>query len=133
MLFMVSAIFGINSCEDFITFEVDCSECFFPEPDSADIMVYLTINEQNNNVPLTIYKGKADERRIEYRDTANSDTYYLYVKTNEFYSVEATYTLEDKTVIAGDGDRLKTRHITDVCSDDCYVIRGGIMNVRLKE
>lgn len=122
-----------NSCEEILTLEVDCNECYFPEPDSADITVYVTIDENINRVPLVIYKGKADARNVEYIDTAYTETYYLYVNTNEYYSVEATYELEDKKVIAGDGDKLVTRHITDICSEECYVIRNGIMNVQLKK
>ena len=129
---LIVVVFGVHSCEEMFTLEVDCNECYFPEPDSADIMVYVTINKDIDHVPLIIYKGKADARNIEYIDTAYSDTYYLYVKTNEYYSVEATYEVDDKKVIAGDGDKLVTRHITDVCSEECYVIRRGIMNVRLK-
>jgi hypothetical protein len=130
---LIVAVFGVHSCEEMLTFDVDCNECYFPEPDSADIMIYVTINNDIDHVPLIIYKGKADARNIEYIDTAYSETYYLYVKTNEYYSVEATYQHEGKTVIAGDGDKLVTRHITDVCSEECYVIRKGIMNVRLKK
>lgn len=130
--FIAGSMLFINSCEDLLTFEVDCNDCYFPEPDSADIIMYFTIDDRVDFVPYVVYKGKADARNIEYVDTAYSETNYLYVKTGEFYSVEATYSLEDKTVIAGDGDKLRTRHITDVCSEDCYVIRGGIMNVRLK-
>lgn len=133
ILLSVMAIIFSNSCEDLVTLEVDCDECYVPEPDSAYLVVYVTIDNEINEVPLVFYKGKADARNVEYIDTAYQDTYNrLYVKTNEYYSVEATYNLEDKTIIAGDGDELKTRHITDICAEDCYVIRGGIMDVRLK-
>lgn len=133
VLVLLAAVLFHNSCEELLTLEVDCNECYFPEPDSADITVYVTIDENIDRVPLVIYKGKADARKVEYIDTAYAETYYLYVKTNEYYSAEATYELEDKKVIAGDGDKLVTRHITDICSEECYVIRNGIMNVQVKK
>ncbi len=120
------------SCEDNRGVVVDCAECYSTEPDSGDLVIYLTIESPYMKVPLTIYKDQVDDERIEYQDTAYSSPYYLYVDLNEYYSVKAEYSTGTKTVFAVDGDKIKTRLVTETCEYDCYVITGGYLNVKLK-
>jgi hypothetical protein len=120
------------SCEDSRGLTVDCSECYSTEPDSGDLVIYLTIESPYTKVPLTIYKDQVDDEQIEYYDTAYSSPYYLYVDLNEYYSVKAEYSTGTKTVYAVDGDKIKTRFVTETCEYDCWVITGGYLNVKLK-
>lgn len=133
---VISIIFYFNtSCEeDIFAFNVDCSECYIEKPDSADIIVKISINAQNDSVPIKIYKNQVEDNEIEYIDTATSEEYYLYVPIDEFYSVTAEYNYNDSvTLVVVDGDKLKVKLVTDVCTDDCWVIRGGILDVRIKQ
>jgi len=120
------------SCEDRGAF-VDCSECYSVEPDSGDLIIYLSIESPHLKVPLTIYKDQVDDEYIEYIDTAYSSPYYLYVDLNEYYSVKAEYNLGEKTIYAVDGDKIKTRYVTETCDLDCWVLTGGILNAELKD
>lgn len=131
ILFIFAAIF---SCEKnpFI-FDVNCDECYLNEPDSADLIVDLTINKENPFVPLVFYRGEIEDNNIEWIDTAYSETLYLYSPVEEYYSIKAFYKSGSQTLIAVDGDKLKTRKVSDVCDNECWVIRGGILDVRLKE
>lgn len=133
--FLISLfIILVFSCEQnpFI-FDVNCDECYFEKPDSADLIVDITINEENPFVPLIFYKGKAEEGNIEWIDTAYSETLYLYSPVDQYYSIKAFYKSGEQTIISIDGDKLKTTRVSDVCDYDCWVIRGGILDVRLKE
>ena len=122
------------SCEqDPFVFDVNCDECFFYEPDSADLIVDLTINEENPYVPLVFYRGEIEEENIEWIDTAYSETLYLYSPVGENYSIKAFYKSGTQTIIAVDGDKMTTSRVSDVCDYDCWVVRGGILDVRLKE
>lgn len=121
------------SCEEYRGLTVDCSECYSIEPDSGDLIIYLTINSENPRVPLTVFKDKVDDEWIEYTDTTVTSPYYLYVDLNEYYSVKAKYNSGDRTIYAIDGDKIKTRYVTETCEFDCWVISGGIINVELKD
>ncbi len=134
VFFTVLFILFIFSCEQnpFI-FDVNCDECYFDRPDSADLIVDITINEDNPFVPLVFYKGKVEEDNIEWIDTAYSETLYLYSPVDQYYSIKAFYKSGVQTIIAVDGDKLKTTQVSDVCDYDCWIIRGGILDVRLKE
>jgi hypothetical protein len=120
------------SCDEYMGLSVDCSECYTIMPDSADITVYLTINHDYPFVPLTIYKDQVDDDRIEYTDTATSSPYCRYVPVDQYYSVKAEYTTNGKTTFAVDGDKLNIKHVTESCDLECWVITGGVMDVRLK-
>lgn len=120
------------SCEGDLLETVDCSECYQTEPDTGDIKVDITINDQNPSIPLIIYKGDIDNNNIEYIDTAFSSPYYLDVPIGKYYSVKAKYKVNEKTIIAIDGDKIKTKKVTDSCDEDCYIIKGGDIDARLK-
>ena len=133
---VVIILASIFSCNDIpFIFNVDCDPdvCTLTEPDSADLIVHLTLNEENPYVPLIFYRGKIEDDLIEWIDTADTETLYLYSPVNEYYSIKAFYKSGAQTLIAVDGDKLKTSFITDVCEYDCWIIRGGILDVRLKD
>jgi len=52
---------------------------------------------------------------------------------NEYYSVKAEYNLGEKTIYAVDGDKIKTKFVTETCDLDCWIITGGIINTKLKD
>ncbi len=120
------------SCENTGSVGVNCNECYFPEPDSADLLVYLTINIANPYVPIKIYRGKVEENQLDWTDTVYSKEYRLYSAVNQYYSIEATYKDGTKRIIAVDGDKISTSLVTDVCDNDCWVLKGGVLDVRLK-
>jgi hypothetical protein len=122
---------GITCTRDNRMF-IDCDECYYIRPDSADLMVKITINEENPFVPLVFYKGKIEDGIVEWIDTATTSELYLYSPVESYYSIKAIYKNEGRTVIAVDGDRLNTRQVSGVCDRDCWVIDGGILDVRLK-
>ncbi len=119
--------------EDPLLLNIDCDECYYPEPDSADLVVHVTLDNDIQEVPLVFYEGKADRKIVEYVDTARTTPYYLYVKIGKLYSVEAKYQLSNKTIIAVDGTKIKSREVTDYCSETCYVMRNKNLYVELKE
>jgi hypothetical protein len=131
---MVVCFFGLfNSCEKYRGITVDCDECYSNEPDSGDLIVYVTINNENKRVPLTIYKDQVDDEWIEYVDTAISSPYYLYVALDKYYSVKAEYHSGNQTIYAVDGDKIKTKFVNEACDYDCWVVSGGVINVKLKD
>jgi hypothetical protein len=117
---------------DKIDFQVDCSECYQIEPDWGELYVRVTINDENEYVPLVIYRGNFENDDIEYIDTAYEKDYYLDVPLNKFYSVIAEYISGQDTICAVDGDKIRTKKNYDDCDEECYIVKGGVIDVRLK-
>lgn len=122
------------SCDqDPFVFDVNCDECSIHKPDSANLIVDITINEENPVVPLVFYRGDVEDGIIEWVDTADSEQLFLYSPVNEYYSIKAFYKSGDQVIIAVDGDKMKTSRVSDVCDYDCWIIKGGFLDVRLKQ
>lgn len=140
ILITIVIIAGVSCEQQIWTLGVDCDECFIDKPDSADLVVYITINEENQRVPLEFYKGDIEEGNLDWRDTADSDILYLYSEIDEYYSIKAYYKQGTQTLIATDGSKLKRALVSDLCTDasnevtvDCWIIKDGILDVRIKE
>jgi len=130
ILFALSGFF--TGCGDVFNFEVDCDQCYSVEPDSGDIHLRVTINDENPYVPLVIYKDKVEEGVVEYIDTAYNEDYYLWVAIKKPYSAKAKYKKGDKIIYAVDGDKVGIRKVSDVCQTDCWVYTDGKIDLRLK-
>lgn len=122
------------SCEQQVfVFNINCDECYYPEPDTADLIMYFTINEENTFVPYILYLGDIEENSIDFIDTAYSEKVYLPSKIDVNYSVKAFYKNGSQTLIAVDGDKLRTSRANDVCDYECWIIKGGILDLTLKD
>lgn len=113
--------------------EVDCGECFSYEPDSADLIVRLTINEENDSVPLTFYRGAFEKGEIDWQDTATSGDFYLYSEMDRVYTVRAIYRSGERTIVAFDSDKMVIRDAGEECGYPCYIVKGGTFDLRLPE
>jgi len=135
-LVFVSVIIGFIiafSCEGGTsTFEVNCAECFVPEPDSFELLVELNSISEYDSVYLQFYKGNVESGELSWEGRVETKEFLHRVPVNEYYSVKASYLSADETIIAIDGDRMTSKYITDACDTDCWIIKGGILDVRLK-
>jgi hypothetical protein len=112
---------------------VDCNDCFGYVPDSADLIIYVTINAENPAVPLTVYKGSLEQGEVDWRDTATTSEFYLFSALDVDYTVEASYRSGDRTILSYDGDRMRIYDAGDDCGAPCYIVKGGIFDNRLIE
>ncbi|HER08895.1 MAG TPA: hypothetical protein ENO20_08310 [Bacteroides sp.] len=111
--------------------EVDCDECYSYEPDSANLIVYITIDSENDSVPLTFYRGSFEEGEIDWEDTATTGEFYLFSEMNRVYTVRAVYQSGVESIIAFDSDKMVLRDYGESCGYPCYIVRGGIFDLRL--
>lgn len=114
-------------------FQVDCNECYDIEPDSAKLIVYVTINAENDSVPLTFYSGPYEDGIIDWQDTAITGEFLHYSEMDREYTVRATYRSGEKTIIAFDQDKMHLSDNGEECGYPCYVVKGGIFDVTLAE
>ncbi|MEN8201617.1 MAG: hypothetical protein ABFS28_03410 [Bacteroidota bacterium] len=116
--------------EDWV-FEVDCNDCYGYMPDSAKLIVYLTIDSENDSVPITFYRGDYENGEIDWQDTATTEEFFLYSEMNREYTVAAEYKSGVKTIIAFDKDEMFLYDAAAECGSPCYIVKGGIFDVRL--
>ena len=122
----------IGSCENYLGPAVDCDDCYWEKPDSADLVIYLTINEQHPEVPIVLYRGNAEDRHVDWVDTARESPLYVYSAMDQFYSVSAEYKVGGKTIKVIDGDDMKAKFVSDACDYACWIVTGGYLKSELK-
>jgi len=132
ILVLLSGKFISCEPEDWML-SVDCNECYGYKPDSANLIVNLTINAENDSVPLTFYLGNYEDGVIDWQDTATTEEFYLYSKMNSRYTVRATYRSGDRIIEAFDSDKMTIYNANEECGAYCYIVKGGIFDLRLAE
>ena len=132
LLVLVSGKFTACEPEDWML-SIDCGDCYGYAPDSADLIIKLSINAENDSVPLAFYRGDYEEGVIDWLDTATSEDFYLYLKINSSYTVRATYSSGDKFIEAFDADDMELYNANEECGSPCYIVKGGIFDVSLPE
>lgn len=113
-------------------FDVNCDDCYGYRPDSANLIVYLTINTENDSVPLTFYEGESGDK-IDWQDTATTNEFYLFARIGVKYTVKAEYKTGVKTIAAFDSDHMKLSDYGNDCGAPCYIVKGGIFDLKLLE
>ena len=113
--------------------QVNCNDCYGSKPDSANLIVYLTIDAENDSVPLTFYRGNYEDGEIDWQDTATTNEFYLYSKMEKKYTVRAIYRSGDRIIEAFDKDEMQINNAEGECGSPCYIIKGGIFDLRLPQ
>jgi len=132
LLILVSGKFTACEPEDWML-SIDCVDCYGYKPDSANLIVYLTINAENDSVPLTFYRGNYEDGEIDWQDTATTDEFRLYSDINSSYTVRARYKSGDKIIEAFDADEMELYSAHEECGSPCYIVKGGIFDISLVE
>ena len=128
LLFLAGNFSGCET-EDWIL-EVNCYDCFGFQPDSAKLIVYVTISPEQDSVPLTFYRGDS-KGEVDWQDTATTNEFYLDAEVGTTYTVKAEYRSGPKTVIAYDSDKMTLSDYGEDCGYTCYIIKGGTFDLRL--
>lgn len=127
----------LQSCErTFVSTPEDCmnydySDCNTSEPAVVPMNIKLTINWENPQVPITIYKGKLESRDTILSDTTGSSSYIALLKPDNYYTVEARYISGNNIIYAIDGDNVKKIR-NQICDSVCWTVQEGNVNVELK-
>ncbi|MDF1576301.1 MAG: hypothetical protein P1P86_14020 [Bacteroidales bacterium] len=131
-LVLVSGKFTACEPEDWLL-TVACDDCYGYKPDSADLIIYLSLDAENDSVPLTFYRGNYEEGIIDWQDTATTEEFYLYSKMDATYTVRATYRSGDRIIEAFDADHMHLYNADEECGSPCYIVKGGIFDLRLPD
>ena len=129
---MFALFLMVFACNEYLGPVVDCDECFDYEPDSADLLIYVTLNNENPEVPIKLYRGNVEQGKEDWVDTISESPFHLWSAVDQFYSITAEYTVGDKKIVAVDGDMMKVKHVSESCDYECWIIKGGYLKVELK-
>jgi hypothetical protein len=132
LLVLVLGKFTACEPEDWML-SIDCADCYGYAPDSANLIINLTINTENDSVPLTFYLGNYEDGVIDWQDTATQEEFHLYSKMNSSYTVRATYRSGDRIIEAFDADEMTLKNAKEECGSPCYIVKGGIFDLSLLE
>ncbi len=126
----IIAIF--NSCGDY----VDCStydfaDCPIEEPISSNLYIELSIDSENDSVPVEFYIGRVEDGILDTSFIATENEYVFELPVNEYYSAKAEYISHGKKVIVIDGNEMRT-YQTSKCEQYCWQIKGDVLNIKLK-
>jgi hypothetical protein len=135
-LLLFAGGFILACSEKVFTGDVDCSQCYVDIPKIETLYVYLTFNDSIDEIPLVLFRGKAEEGDTDYVDTARveqGNPYWVTVDVDKFYSVKAEYKLTNRTLYAIDGTQLVPKHVTSVCDADCYVVVNNELNLKIRD
>jgi hypothetical protein len=127
------------SCNEYYgASQSDCDSCYSEKPSYGSLTVNLSDKNLSQGVFLKVYKGKYteamrnDDSQLEWSDTVYNTTNYIDVKLDEYYSVVAEYTVNGKKYSVIDGDKIKASSIKSTCNYDCWLVRGGKIDCKLK-
>ncbi|NCO54705.1 MAG: hypothetical protein COS14_14155 [Bacteroidetes bacterium CG02_land_8_20_14_3_00_31_25] len=132
---MILFVFVIVSCNK--DYNVDCttydySNCNTIEPTNADVTITITKQTKDSKVPVWLYKGKyGNSQELIFFDTIlDVETKFNLQLNNDYYAI-AKYYKNEKTIYAIDGSYLK-KVGKAVCDSTCWIIKGNIIDLRLK-
>tara|TARA_Y100001972_G_scaffold129224_1_gene195400 strand:+ start:6437 stop:6844 length:408 start_codon:yes stop_codon:yes gene_type:complete len=116
---------------------VNCDGCFSScdsGPFFADLQIKLTINDENKDVPIEVYRGLYDDGILIIQDTISDDDLLdgrvIYnLEAGLDYAAAATYNDGAKTIIAIDGGEMSLA--STEC--DCDYPTNLTLNLRLAE
>jgi hypothetical protein len=109
----------------FINCEEDCGNSC-PAPSSSELKLKLTINEENPQVEVVIFRGRIESQDIVLTETVSDNVVWYELDPDGYYSVTASYQQGNKEIIVING---KGFSLTD---DDCGCGRAQNYSLNMK-
>lgn len=101
------------------------------EPETYDVKLKLTINDQNSEVPVTVFYGNVERKKVAAEIKASSDEAIINLSTNEEYTYLAKYLKGSDTIYVPIKAKLSTSNY--ICHDDtCWSVSNNVINLKLK-
>ncbi len=121
----------MSSCE-LDSLNLSCDNCWEEKPTEGILAIDLSPVNENDSIPVTVYKGKIESGNIILQDTIFKDYHDIWVPVDNFYTVVAEYKIDNTTIRAVDGDRVDVYLDETNCTVSCYRARDGKVDCKLK-
>ncbi len=130
---LLLTLFLFTVCEEKVfTGDVDCYDCFTIKPDSVDLIIRWTKNEDYPEIPVVLFGGKVDQGVLIDTFYCFEDPAYIWVKADAEYSAKAIYESVDRTVVVVDGTKQKLKTVSEACDEPCWVATDAELFLKLK-
>lgn len=103
------------------------SECYKQKPRQHNIFTKITINEENQVVPVTIYIGPMEENNVRYEKDLSKHVNELWLETDTYFTIVARYKLDGKTYRVVSGITLSVSK-----TGSCYYVENTVIDLRFK-
>jgi hypothetical protein len=129
---LIASLLTLPACKESTILFPKCSECYTQRPDFDGIVLKITINQENQRVPLAFYRGPFENGNIEFRDTARISEQDFTLQTDVNYTIVAMYRKDARTYYVISGAKLSTHYDESSCSEACYFVTGKTADLRIK-
>ena len=114
----------ISGCrEGYITvddcYNYDYSDCITMKYSTSFIYMNFSLNDENDNIPYTLYEGSVDNGEVLLQDTAFKENITLEGSFDIPYSVKAEYLVNGEKIYVIDGGTA-IRWDQEVCDSTCW-------------
>ena len=109
-----------------------CSECTVNEPYEAIIKCKIEWDNHKGTL-VQIWEGKLEDNiLIASERVYSSSVYEGKVPLNRYYTITATYVIDNKTYVAVNSVLPKVKHTNNQCDEPCYFVYNNTVNLQLK-
>ena len=111
----------------------DCPDdnCNTSEPFESEITLNLTLNTENTNIPVIIYRGNITDNNVSDTVYLKNESSEITLPLNRYYSFKAKYINNSDTIYVIDGTQFEKQSYNS-CDSVCWRIKGDKVNLRLK-
>ena len=131
-LIIIVIIIAFHSCSAENLIEFNCEECYIDKPLYTTAQANLTINHENQEIPITIYRGSPDSNEIVFSDTITDKTLWIDIENQVEYTFVARYTRNGRTHYVTNTLKTRVDFYPESCSDPCYFVTNKMVNLRVK-
>jgi len=129
LIFNLIIIFAM-SCEG-TEFSVKCSDCTKDEP-YVTMLKCKIIPDSYEGTLVQIWEGKLEDSILVASKRVFGLTFETAVALNRYYTITATYIVDNKTYVAVNSATPKVGRADNKCDEACYFVYGNEVNLRLK-
>ena len=132
-ILMLSALVLTSCREKVFTLDVDCDNCFNPEPETANLILHWTQTPEFDTLTILLYRGTIDKGTFIDTFDLFGNPAEIEVEVDHEYSVEALYYRDSKTYHVVDGTHLKLKRVSDACDQgECWTPVKDDLHIELK-
>jgi hypothetical protein len=104
--------------------------CDTVRPTSATLTMKITIDDENQWVPIALYFGDVSDSALYFRDTVNATSFSYTVPVDKKYGAMVKYHRGNATILAIDGGRCSTSK-TENCDEECFSVNDLTLRMEL--
>lgn len=106
-------------------------KCLSEKPETGDIYVNVSINNNIKSVPIEIRLNNYHSGQLIIRDTLTTTEKVYEVEVNNYYVVSAEYVKDKIKTTSIDGGKVSTRKVTNEDGSECWNLRNFRARVQL--